>query len=136
MGDKAKPDETHWFDPGPFPMYFGFVPNKRAWRKTVKSLGAAAWAYPKHSATCSTLDVPGKVFTILVTVNPEPNTSDLAVEACLAHEAVHVMQYAIRNMTTPGKEPERHEELEAYLTQWAFQCCVSAWREYRAHKTS
>lgn len=132
---RAKPDETQWFDVGFLPVNLAFVPSEQAWKKTVKLLGEPDWEYPTYSGCCSTLDKPGATFTVLISVNPAEGINDVQVAGCLAHEAVHFMQYALRSVTTPGKEIQRNDEIEAYLVQFAFQCCFNAWQQFRKKGT-
>jgi len=113
----ASTDKVIWCDRGWQPVWFGFCPSAKAWRREMKRLGSDA-AYPTYSAAVTEFESDGKV-CLLVTMNRKAANkhSEQEVLGLLVHEATHVWQAVRRAM----REDEPSREFEAYSMQAIFQ---------------
>ena len=91
----------------------------------MKRMGVKDAEYPTSPGNTSTYECEGK-FTIIVSLNEKAaaGATDVQIAGLLCHEAVHVWQFAKKNM---GVFQDVDWETEAYSVQAIFQ------NLYRAH---
>lgn len=102
---------TVWYEAGWFPYLYGFVPDERAWKRSLSKMAGRAPAYP-DSAGCTSFFKQIGVGTpvAVVTVLPRPPRETIEL---LAHEGMHVW----RDIRQAMGEHEPSSELEAYAIQ-------------------
>lgn len=117
-----------WCNRGLLPVYFGFCPNERAWRRELKRLGCAG-EYPQSDARVSFfVKKNGSPHCAIVTVNETIDKHDgLSVAALIAHEATHVWQRCCEVM---GEE-NPSIEFEAYSIQHILGSLLIAYEDTR-----
>lgn len=124
MSDK---DRVIWCDRGWQPVYFGFCPSKRAWKREMKRLDCKE-PYPDTDGRCTTFTNDGKVVVIVTNRDGSENERSITeITGLLVHEATHVWQ-TIRNDIG---EQDPSPEFEAYSMQAIFQGLLSAFQETR-----
>jgi hypothetical protein len=132
--------DTVWCDRGWFPLYYGFCPSEKAWKKEMKKMGTeSAPSYPDGDATCSWFEAPdsGKM-SCLVTLQEKFDTYDPStVFGLLVHEATHVWQILLEHIG----EDKPSREFEAYsvqnITQNLFDAyCQTRNRTFKSVKTA
>lgn len=124
-----KPDRVIWLDRGWQPVFFGFCPNEKAWKREVKRLGCKGLPYPESDGCCTYFTKDGKA-SALVTMNAREGRTRVQIAGLLAHEATHVWQEVRRQIG----EKEPSIEFEAYSVQAIFQGLYQAWLDTRAPK--
>lgn len=124
-------DKVVWLERGWQPVYFGFCPSEKAWRREMKRLGAKGEPYPDSDGRCTTFEHKGKT-CILVTIRPgsEKKRSRVEIAGLLCHEAMHIW----REIRTSIGELEPSSEFEAYSMQSIFQGLYQAFLETRMKK--
>ncbi|WGJ07500.1 hypothetical protein [Brucella intermedia] len=120
-------DRVIWCDRGWQPVYFGFCPSKKAWKREMKRLDCKE-PYPDTDGRCTTFTNDGKV-VVLVTIRDgsENERSITEITGLLVHEATHVWQ-TIRNDIG---EQDPSPEFEAYSMQAIFRGLLTAFQETR-----
>lgn len=134
MKQTKKPRDAgpFWFDGGPIPVQFCYAPDRAAWDYALKSIAVEPEPYPTASGMCNyfapELTNKGEI-TVIITLNEKHiRKRDMQMSqivGLIAHESAHLMQYAMRHMAAHN-EPQRHDELEAYIVHWATQCVVAS----------
>lgn len=116
MKTAKSPDKVVWLNQGWFPPYYGFAPNKRAWKKALKKLELPAEPYPTTDARCTSFKShkTGKL-VILVTVGDHisPEHDPVGIIGLLVHEAMHVWRHIREDIG----EDSPSAEFEAYALQ-------------------
>ncbi|ASY62523.1 hypothetical protein SJ05684_c10660 [Sinorhizobium sojae CCBAU 05684] len=123
-------DRVIWCDKGWQPMYFGFCPSEKAWKKEVKRLGHIDAEYPTNAGTCTVFhETKGWGECILVTIadGAESERNMLEIVGLLVHEATHVWQYILKHMG----EKSPSAEFEAYSMQAISMALVQAFDKTR-----
>jgi hypothetical protein len=112
-------------------------PDKKAWRYALYKCEISDEPMPNNSgAMCSYWSGGLTKFPEVVCIVTLGAKSDDYVQICglLAHEAVHVMQATLKQMSNwQADKVERHDELEAYIIQWATQSLIQAYDDYTAY---
>lgn len=118
-----------WCVSGLFPVYYGFCPNERAWRRELKRLGCDAVPYPQSDARVDTfVKRNDQTHCLIVTVNEKLDKRDgLSVAVLIAHEATHVWQHCCEVMAETHPSPE----FEAYAMQHILGSLLFAYEETR-----
>jgi len=122
-------DRVAWCDRGWQPVYFGFCPNERAWKREMEKMGCVGEPYPTGTAgRCTTFAKDSKV-CLIVTIEDgaEKRHSQIEVLGLMVHEATHVWQ-AVRDEM---EEKAPSIEFEAYSMQAIFQSLWHAWTKTR-----
>lgn len=105
---------------GPFPLYIGFVPSRKAWDKFIKSAGRDDEYDVKHGQ-CNffeSTDLGRSV--VLICVNPDNKVGRLEIIGIIAHEVVHAFDYLCQFIGE--KSPSK--EFKAYTIQsWVQEAC-------------
>jgi len=110
-------NKTHikYFDIGPYPVWFGFTDNEKAFLKECKRLGILDppdfVSYGKDS-TLHIFTKSGKL-TMICTIRIDKETID-QILGLLTHEAVHVWQEICEFI---GQKDKSGNEVEAYHIQ-------------------
>lgn len=117
-----------WCDRGWQPVWFGFCPSRKAWKRQMKRMGLKGEPYPETDGRCTTFDRKGKT-VVLITLrdgaeNERPASEILGV---LIHEAVHVWQ----EVRACIGEHEPSKEFEAYSVQAISQSLIEAFEKTR-----
>lgn len=108
--------DTKWVELGFLPVNVGYVPNKRAWRKTLKQMKRRQDPFPESdgSATVWANVDPNHTTVILITIGKRASGYSVTqVAGLIAHECMHTWRY-IRE-AIGEKEPS--SEFEAYVLQ-------------------
>ncbi|MDG9793062.1 hypothetical protein [Brucella anthropi] len=120
-------DRVNWCDRGWQPVYFGFCPSKKAWKREMKRLDCKE-PYPDTDGRCTTFTNDGKVVVIVTIRDGSENERSITeITGLLVHEATHVWQ-TIRNDIG---EQDPSPEFEAYSMQAIFQGLLTAFQETR-----
>lgn len=123
-------DKVIWCDRGWQPMFFGFCPSEKAWKKEVKRLGHIDADYPAASGCCTVFhETKGQGECILVTVidGAENKHSMIEIVGLLVHEATHVWQHILKNIG----EKSPSIEFEAYSMQAISMALIDAFDKTR-----
>lgn len=123
-----------WCDRGWFPAYFGFCPDKKAWKREMKRIGIKHHPYPDGDATCSVFHnaverdaTIGKTI-ILVTIGDHIDANDhLGIIGLIVHEATHVWQF----IREDAGEDEPSKEIDAYAMQNIVMSLIDAYSKTR-----
>lgn len=116
-----------WLDRGWYPVYYGFCPNEKVWKKELKRLGIENEPYPTEDARCTFLEKGNKT-CVIVTVSE--GATDEEVIGVLVHEAMHIWQQIRKSIgeRKPGKEQE------AYALQNITLQLINAYQKTRGFK--
>lgn len=134
-------DCTVWCDRGFLPVYYGFCPNEKAWRKSLKHMKVpyAEAPYPHNKDACvSTFDRPGaraglkSKLCIIMTLNDALDKHDDPTGICalFVHEAMHVW----RKIREEIGERDPSAEFEAYAMQFIFTQLMEAYQASRKYE--
>lgn len=100
-----------WLDPGPWPIYLGFCPSRKAWanEKRKKKISGNWPDFHKRGGICIQLEDKDGSTMVIVAINgafDDPAEGILT----LVHEAVHVWQYVCEAIgeRSPGIETEAY----------------------------
>lgn len=119
-----------WCNRGWFPVYFGFCPDKKAWKREMKRMGVKAEKYPTSDGRCVTFESNGKACAI-VTIGKHVDGKDSnSVVGLLVHEAVHVWQLVRKETGESNPSPE----FEAYAIQAISQDLIVSYSKSRGSK--
>lgn len=111
-------------------FYYAFVPSKKAWKKTLKTLGVPPEEYPKTSGRCTSYTTPkGVICLVTMREDYDKKNKECAI-GLLAHEAMHVWRLLRKHIG----EDDPSMEFEAYSFQTIFQSLLVAWKEARKVK--
>lgn len=111
-----KQHETVWIDRGWQPVAIGFVPNKSAWKKSMKGLNCnEPWPMTNNSVGHTQWlhnSITGEA-VILVSLTDKHERDAFEIISTITHEAVHVWQFLCQSIgeKSPGIE------MEAYAIQ-------------------
>lgn len=121
--------DTFWVEIGFLPIEIGYVPNARAWKKTLKARKFKAEPYPATAGRCVHWEGTGTgPDVVLITVGKQArNLLMTQVAGIIAHECMH----AWRHIREAIGEKEPSAEFEAYALQTLVQHVVYAHRERR-----
>lgn len=106
---------------GPFPIHIGFVPNKIAWDKFMKTAGRDD-PYDCIAGQCNYFpNEKGGSSVILICINNyEKRFSKLTIQGYIAHEVVHAFDHLCEYIGE--KSPSK--EFKAYTIQgWFLEAC-------------
>lgn len=125
-------DEVIWGNNSMFPIYYGFCPSKKAWKKEMRRIKLKE-PYPTSDARCTSFVRDNGDPICLVTLSDKLDTyHPVTVIAVLAHEAVHVWQELRR--TINEKEPS--PEFEAYVIEGITRQLTKGYMMSRTSKVS
>ena len=117
-----------WCDRGWLPVYFGFCPSERAWRRELKRLGVPPQPYPVSDGRCTWFAAPDGKLCALVTIAERIDGMDpVGLVGLLVHEAAHVWQKICEDIG----EDAPSMELEAYALQNITLALIEAYRDTR-----
>lgn len=118
-----------WIHHGPFPGWSAFAPDKDAWKKLMKVLGAMDEPYPTKDARVTTFyETPrGRVMVLTVGEHLDKDCDLLRLTALIAHEVQHLWQGIKDNMG----ERQASSECEAYSVQWLLTQVLEAFEATR-----
>lgn len=121
-------DHVLWCDKGWQPVFFGFCPSEKAWKREMKRMGCPEEPYPTTDARMTSFESNGKV-TCIVTVadGSEDRHSATEVIGIIVHEATHIWKEVRKAMG----EKDPSIEFEAYSMQAIVQGLLSAWGQTR-----
>lgn len=114
-----------------FDVAVGFVPDKKAWRKTIKQWApadAAGMDYPDSDGRCTSFhERDSNRLMVLITIGPAGDKSLTQIAALVAHEATH----AFRAICDRIQEHSPSEEFAAYTVQCIVQTILAAYVDSR-----
>lgn len=127
-------NEVVWLERGLFPIYYGFCPNERAWKKALTNFKVDE-PYPTKAHACVTSFQRGNDGAVccIMTIQDrfDRRSQDQAARAALfAHEAVHIWQAAREAM----RERDPSHEFEAYAVQFIMGNLMGAYEKTRLAK--
>ena len=118
-------------DPGHLPVFYGFCPNEKAWKKELGRLGVEKRSYPDSIASCTWFTTKRGQMICLVTMHADEDRAyGVGLVGTIAHEAMHVWQ---KTRDYIGEEHPSYE-LEAYTYQAIFTELVKGYEATRAPK--
>ena len=119
-----------WLDQGWQPVFIGFCPTKKAWKREMKRMGLKDEPYLATAGRTDTFTMKGKTCIIVsLAEGVEDGVTRIQIAGLLAHEAVHVWQNIQKDIgeTAPGVE------MEACSVQAIFQNLYRTWFDTRGH---
>lgn len=131
--------ETQWIELGALPIWLGFVPSERAWKRTVKNIakrekspGIAREEYPSNPGMTTVITIgKGRRRVVLVTIGENQDAAlrqnPIGGAGILVHEAMHAYQTVILAM---GEE-KASEEFEAHTVEHIFEQLAFAYEKTR-----
>jgi len=121
-------DQVIWLDRGLLPIYFGFCPSERAWKREAKRMNVKdAGPYPTSDGRCTTFEDSDGHISCIVTVNEGKKRATATLHGILVHEGMHVWQKALEAMG----EKRPSIEFEAYACQHIFLELCRAYEKAR-----
>ncbi len=117
--------KTVWIDRGWQPVAIGFVPNKKAWKQSMKGLNCSE-PWPMTTGTVGHTrwlhnSTTGEA-VIVVVLSDEHERDAFEIISTLIHEAVHVWQFLCQSIG----EKEPGIEMEAYGIQHITEGLIKA----------
>lgn len=126
-------DKVIWLDRGLLPIYFGFCPSERAWKREMKRMNnKEGSAYPSADGCCTTFENSEGHLSCIVTINERKKRAVTTLHGILVHEGLHVWQRALEAMG----EKKPSIEFEAYTCQHIFLQLCWAYEKTRGLKRS
>lgn len=126
--------KVEWCDRGIFPIYYGFCPSEKAWKRQMKILDIKNSPYPDVDGRCTTFDKTNNGLVSkrisIVTINERCDKNHLGVVGLIIHEATHVWQQVRDHM---GEESPS-VEFEAHSMEYIAGNLYGAWVNTRAPK--
>lgn len=118
-----------WCSRGWQPVYYGFCPSERAWKRELRRLGVPDEPYPTSDARCTYFERHGNTgHSILVTVSERAvKHTKVEIIGLIVHESMHVWRF-IRECIG---ESDPSKEFEAYSIQAISQDLISAYERTR-----
>lgn len=118
-----------WIEVGPYPIKVGFTMSAKALRKEFKAIGDPIERGEELIGNANAIvwhtDKASPHYKLAICYLPKPKSaSDVQVAGILAHEALHIVQFAWERMNEKVRC-----EAEAYLLQHIFQTMYSDYRK-------
>lgn len=122
----TKRNRVVWCDRGWQPIWFGFCPNAKAWRRALRNMDVdpADHPYPDSDGRMTSFEKNGKVRCIVTIRDGVEHRHDpIEIMGILVHEATHIWQEVRAAM----QERAPSSEFEAYSMQAITQELFSAY---------
>lgn len=108
-----------YMDPGPLPIYVGYAPDEKAFRREMKRLGCEnPPPYTLSGGTTHCLRKDGALTTCIVCAKRRDGVGTEAMIGLLVHEAVHVWQAVLESMSEEDPSPEFEAYTVQHIAQW------------------
>lgn len=118
----------YWINKGWQPVYIGFCPDEKSWKKYTKKINKKKRPdYPKSDGRITYFQSEDEGSVALITINPPEDTTLGEIYGLIIHESVHAFQFVCKSIN----EEKPSAEFEAYSIQAISQQLMSAYREAR-----
>jgi hypothetical protein len=119
-----------WIERGWQPVFIGFCPSEKAWKREMKRMRVENSPYPESPGCCVRFRTYDNKTVVLITINYDDAKDHNFIAGILVHEAVHAFQYVCEAIG----EQSPSKEFEAYSIQVIAHHLLSAYAETRGKK--
>jgi hypothetical protein len=119
-----------WIERGWQPVFIGFCPSEKAWKREIKRMRVEDSPYPTSPGCCVRFRTHDNKTVVLITINHDQHEDHNSIVGLLVHEAVHAFQWVCESIG----EGAPSKEFEAYSIQSIAQDLLSAYADTRGAK--
>lgn len=103
-----------FINPGPFPVYIGYVNTEKAWKRLMKYMNIKGYPEFASCGNCTSFESSSGGLTLVISCNHKAFKKKRDIYSVLAHEAKHAHDAIMDHI----KEFKRDGECSAYTIDW------------------